>query len=267
MSVVTFIMTLVVQGSSLFKMDFSIIFDEFLQDVDKRTSLETRILESNLSYLPKGRLDINRSTMTENRPKLMICDTMKQKVKDFLIAKCGETLVKFREAPNNDIFKIALDNVAIAIRLLEELKMADQRLIEVSLSLMHQSVSFIKDLLEETKVPSCIDPKIFVTFDIWQNFTIFLMSGCGDLQHLAEVYSNAARHLFDFCYEIKAHLDKEDNIKEKRTNGFDSDNDEEFDSPDTISNELDKDDDEEEYLQTALKKSMISLGSTLATFR
>ena len=55
-------------------------------------------------------------------------------------------------------------------------------------------------------------------------------------------------------------------IKRKRTNGFDSD-DEDFDSPDTISNELDKDDEEEEYLQTALKKAMISLGSTLSTFR
>ena len=244
-------------------MDFSIVSDEFLKDVDKRTSLETRILESNLLCLPKGCLDINRST-TENRPKLMICDTMKQKVKDFLVRKCGETLEKFRESPNNDILEIALDNIAIVISLLEELKMADQNLISHVKTLCQNSVSFVKKLLEETKVP-CIDPKIFVTFDIWQKFTTFL-SGCGNVQHLADTYSIATGHIFDFCYEIKAHLDKEDNIKGKGTNGFDSD-DEDFDSPDTISNELDKDDEEEEYLQTALKKAMISLGCTLSTFR
>ena len=264
MSVVTFIMVLVVQGSSLYKMDFSIISDEISKDVDKIKTLETRILESNLCLKVNEEERLFGSKILGNSEKLMICDIMKQNVKDFLVRKCGETLEKFRETPNNDIFEIALDNIIIVIRLLEELKMADQNLINHAKTLCQHSVSFVKDVLEETKVPY-IDPKIFVTFDIWQKFTTIL-SSCGIVQHLAYTYSIATRHLFDFCYEIKAHLDKEDNIKRKRNNGFDSD-DEDFDSPDTISNELDKDDEEEEYLQTALKKAMISLGSTLSTFR
>ena len=219
--------------------------------------------------------------------KIMICDAMKHKVKDGLIQQCGLTLANLCERTNNDSFSLALGHVRIVFSLLRELKIHDERLVEVALNLLRRSVSFLSKSIEDSKISPInselnIDPELLLSFDIWLTFLREGMQS-DDLKHIGivEVFGKAKESIWNFCLEIKATLNQENRSQEKtksssRVNlGMDSDDETNGSSEETrimpSSNDFEMDDDDRiegaNFIRMALVKSMSVLGWSLGLHR
>ena len=154
------------QGPSLVKTNLTQFFFNGEKVETTEEELERKILESNLNKLTKN---YSKTVLKTDKSKIMVCDTMKQKVKDVLIQKCGIALVKL-EQPNNDQFKVGLNHVKIVIHLLKRLGIVDQRLIEVSDSILKKSVTFLSKILEENRNLTANNKTLMTTLELWSSF-------------------------------------------------------------------------------------------------
>ena len=159
-------MVLMMQGPSLVKTNLTQFFFNGEKIETTEEELERKILESNLNKLTKN---CSKTVSKTDNSKIMVCDAMKQKVKDVLIQKCGVALVKL-EQPNNDQFEVGLNHVKIVIHLLKRLGIVDQRLIEVSDSILKKSVTFLSKTLEENKNLTANNRSLMTTLEHWSSF-------------------------------------------------------------------------------------------------